>query len=453
MNFQDTALYHEVLAIAASGSKPVVLRFEAIIHANNVDIPVLWVETLDNKRNYHKNYHDDTRIVVAVTAGDHAYKIVPFKSTLELTLKITTLLENPSPVVNQEIPVRTVRYRATLYDNSSPVLESNSPVALDQKKMDDLDIKVFELQLQNPAIEQLRMATFSGTFRQVNGIDLIRYALTNAGKNVQVDDGWRIKGVTVAPNATDAVREHILVKQPTKLVELPDVVNRICGGLFPAGFNFYLQGNYWYLFAGYDVKAYDKSPRTLTVINIPANRMPSPERSYRTTATQLIVIATGEAKHIDNSEEEQLNKGNGVRFMDAAKIMEGFVSVEGNKATAVKANNICEFISESRETGLQNIVESETRISANYQIESARLARRNGSRIMITWENSDENLLYPGMPVKWMYVQNDIPEEIYGILLGAETFYTVSNRNQKEKRFTSTTVMTIFISRKIELTT
>lgn len=213
----------------------------------------------------------------------------------------------------------------------------------------------------------------------------------------------------------------------------------------------YLWGQHWYVFAPYDVKAYGQTKRTLTILNVQANRMSGMERTYRETPTQLFIAATGDTVHKDESEQEQLNFGNGVRFVDAGKVTEGFLSVDGNKATIDKSLNVNEVVVSPRKDGLNQIKESDKRITSAYLLEYGNLALRSGSFLQVVWEYSNAQLLYPGMPVKYMYSQNNVAEEVYGILLGVHTFHMPTTQNMQNRRFTSKSVLTLFVQRDVNL--
>ncbi len=451
MNLRDSALFREITEIGRSGAKPVFSRWECIIHANGKDVKPLFIIDIDVERNYIENFCDVTSIEVAIPQGLYNYDVVPYKSNLEITLRRIALSEDVNPTIDTNQAPLAHRYRATLYDNKSPLMESNSPIVQDKELGDRADYQNVKFQLLDPVVERLRMQTTGGVFRKTTGIDLVRALLGKYSKDAGVEKATRVLGVTLAPNANTEVREHIMVPHLTPLSQVPAHINQICGGVYSAGFGYYLQKQYWYLYAPYDVTAYTKSRKTLTVVNVPANRMAMPERSYRETPTQVIVAATGEVKHHDPSEQEQLNSGNAVRFIDANKIMEGFATIEDNKAIISRSANAAEIVGEKRETGLNYAPASEKRITANFLTELGRLARRSGSFIQLAWENAEPDLLYPGMPVKLMYLQNNTPVETLGILIGVQAHIATTNKSPTNRRYATNAAITLFVDRKIKI--
>lgn len=451
MNVQQTALQREITAVLSSGSKPVFCEWIVQIHANGKTHTPVTVMNVENMADYLGQYADEISVEVMMMEGMFNYDIVPYKSKLEVTLKRVPLTDSTILVRDDYQSAIGFRYTATLYDNNSKLLEGNTPSSNQREIGNRSTLIPVRLQLMQPVLERMRMQTCGGTFRKLKTIDLVVYLLTKYSTTTIKDTAASVKGVTVLGKPNPVVREHIVVPHLTPVVGAPTWIHEHAGGVFQTGFRFYLQKQHWYVFSPFDVKAYESSPKSLTIINVPANRMPNPERSYRTTPTQLIVLATGDTKHVDNSEQQHLNAGNGVRFIDASKVFGGFGTTGDNKLVVEKAKNVNEIVIDPRETGLNFIKQSASKITSNYMKEYSDLAARSGSYIQYTWENSNPDLLYPGMAVRIMYLGNDIPEEMFGVLLGAHSFSTSDTKGMVNKRFNSKTVLTVFINRNIQV--
>lgn len=447
MAIEGSIIYNEVNAINRDGAKPVIFTWLCTVHANGKDVKPLYTVEMELDRNYIDQYCDKRDIVLAFNAGDFNYDIIPYKTNLEMTVRKVLLDESSVPSINQNAAVQTNRYRATLYDNHSPSLEGNDPTAVSREAAERGGIVDVRFQLLDLVVEQLRMQTIGGIYRNITGVDLVKFLLTKYSQTTVTDKAVTVKGVTVIGKPSKLAKEHLAIPHSTKVVDAPDIVNKNCGGIYSAGFKAYLQNQMWYLFPPYDLKGFKDSNNTLTLINIPANRLPSTERTYRETATQLFVLLTGQVKHKDQSEQAQLNEGNGVRFLDANEVLDGFATVENNKLTVNAANNVNEFVMEQRANGINNVQQGITKITANPLLEHSRLAQRSGAYIQGVWENSNDNLIYPGMPVKYMYLQNNTAVTLYGVVVAIQTHSVAGNVNVNRRRFVSNTAITIFVER------
>lgn len=451
MNIQQSEIQREIAAVLADTAKSVTAKWDVVIHANGTDHVPIYVDLVETEHNFMSKWHSVQAIEVVLTLAQAEYHIVPNRSKLEVTLTKTIMMEGPMPTVNVAASKSSFRYSAKLYDNSSELLTGNNPALGTEEVAGRAAIKKLRIQLINPQLDHLLKQTVGGIFRQISGINLCRLLLVEYSRTDVMDTATYIKGAQLAPNYSEKVMEHIEIPHLTPVVDVPDIIHRNCGGIYPAGFKHYLWGQHWYLFSPYDVKAYDKSKRTLTVVNVPANRLKDVERTYRVTDTQVIVLATGDMTHNDQTEQNQLNIGNGVRFVNADLITEGFITVEDNRATVNKAQTVNEFIIAERPDKLNKISESRRRITSAAYLEYGELAERMGFVIQIVWEHSDHGLLYPGMPVKFMYTQNNVAEQLMGILIGCHTFHMPITSNIRATKLVAKTALTIFLQRDVAL--
>lgn len=450
-DIQDTVLFDEARVIIREGVKPIAFRWEAVIHANGKDISTMYVENRDLDRNYVVNRFDILHITVAMGPGDYNFDVYPYKDNVEVTLRKIPLNQT-SNTEKREDPIEAQRYRAILMTSGSALLENNTPVAADKTMSNNASIQSVQMQLVEPIVEKLRMVTVGGVYRKSIAANLIRAMLGYYSKKVSKDATLGVKGVDVAANYINAEVESFIIPHSTPLINFPAVIDEICGGVYNGGLGYYLQDQLWYLFPPYDITRYEKSTKSLTIVNLTKDRFPEPEQSYRTTKNQVIILSTAEVKHIDASQQALLNQGNGVRFVDASMVLEDFTTVENNKALVNRAKNISEFIFEKPKTGLNQIQESESRITTNYAMEYAKLAYRNGSFLQVTWENCNEKLLYPGMPVKVLYLENAKAKELYGVLVGVQSTAMAMTPGGAPKRHVNKAALTVFVSRKITVT-
>jgi hypothetical protein len=183
----------------------------------------------------------------------------------------------------------------------------------------------------------------------------------------------------------------------------------------------------------------------LTIINIPPRRLPGIERTYRKDGDNLVVITTGDTKFSDLSNLAQLNSGNGVRFADASKMVDDFVTVKGNKAVAQRGKTNTEVVTDTRPNGINYVTTALRQINANPYVEFSALAARQGSGISLVWENADRNLLYPGMPTKVMYLDGGAIKELEGVLLGVHEYTSLRDQGPTADRHVSIVTLSVFV--------
>lgn len=447
MAIQDTLLYNEAKLIQTGGSKPVFFRYEATLHANGKDVKTMYVDYVDIYRNFINKRFD--AMVIAVTMGEGTYQamVAPYKANVELTLRKIPLVEGETNVDTTK-PVYTTRYRATPLDGSSGALESNSILSDNPVAADTAGMKTVEFQLTDPVAERMRLFTFGGIFRRTKMADILRAVLGSVSQSASKDALNGIRGVDVAESVTDKVRNHVIIPHSTPFVNIPEWIHVHCGGIFSTGLGWFYQNGIWYVYPPYDTKRFTKAAKTLTVVNLQADRYPNPEKSYRVAGDNVVILSTSKVVHKDNTEATLMNKGNGVRFADASAVMGGGVSVEGNKATFNKAKNASEFTFDQRESGLNMVLESDAKITSNVNLEYSKLAARNGAMLQCTWENANIDELIPGMPAKILYYELNEPRELHGVLIGVDAQAVADTPGMAPKRYTTNAALTFFVERK-----
>ncbi len=448
MTIEATLIQDEINRIIEGPEKPVNFYWSAVIHANGKDFPMIAIESIDFDKNYNEEIADSIDVTGLISPGTYQVDILPYDANLEITLTKSVAGEsNEEEVVGATIQVE--RYIAKLKSDGPTQSMKGAVDGNITKETADLGgLKTVSFQLLNSTLEQLRMVMVGGIYRNVKPGDVLRAIIGSESKKVKTSAGIAIKGVDMVPANNEVIRDHVIIP-PTKLLGLPDFIQTKCGGVYSAGMGFYLQNGLWYIYPKLDVGRFSDKTKTLTIIVVPPNKYPGVTRTYRETANQVIIISTRGINHWDDSEEQQLNFGNGVRFTDGSKIMEGFGTAEGNKFTVARKDNNSEVILSNRQNGVDRAMISSTPIHSNPFVEYSKMARANCEHLQATWEHSNESLIYPGMPVRIVYVNDSEISENYGSVLAAHFFVMRAGTTVTTKRHVTSGAITMVMKKKV----
>lgn len=440
----DSLMKQEVDRIKSGQQYTLKYSIKCRLHAPNEDIDALFVMDFSLLRDYVNNFSDVLSITAIFGAGTVAHRIMPYSKELEATVTLRPLANVPEYVDSPNGTIKEYRYKAVLYDNSVSAIESNVVSDISRNQRDIEDISSVKIQLVNPLQEQLRAKTFGGAIRNSVPMYAIRALLTKYSKLESVETQNKVTGVEIAPGFNTELKEHIVIPHSTPVIRLPLVINDIVGGIYPTGFQYYLQRNIWHIFSPFNIKAFEKSENTLTVINITKDKLAQIEKTFRITPTQTIVLSTGEVKFVRLSDKAELNESSGTRFIDAKKIMNGFGTSGDNKLVVSRQKNINEFETvNSQKTSL--IKESKKRITTSYMSEYSNIAYRKGAMLQFVWENSIDDLIMPGMPLRFMYMDGAMPKQVYGIVIALESTYISDTKGSIQKKFSNNTVISAFV--------
>lgn len=450
MDILATPLRREIDEVRNGPQPPIAVKWEVVVHCGNEDIKPIYVDEINWSRNYTLGLSEEMQVSVMMGEGDFNYVVFPNKQNLEISLRRIPLAAVAEFLKNENTQINIVRAKAQLYDTHSGLVEGSKPGVNDRQTANRMNLIPVKFQVIDVLTDYLRKISIGGTFHEGTGADMIHALLGQFSSDSAVPAGGGFKGVDIAPNYNPKVFQNVIVPDHTPLLNIPAIIDIECGGIYSTGFWYHYQNGYWYVYPIYDTDRYNKTARTLNIINIPENRYPEPEKSYRISGDDLIVLATGQTMQIDTSEREQLTKGNATRFVNPEALFDEYMSVEGNKVTASRAKVLSEVTLDPRADNRNFTTLSETPITAKAFREYSKLAFRSGTVIQAVWENSDPELIYPGMPVKYTFLNgaNQI-EDMIGVVVGTQSRSYPNTTNIVDRKFLTKTAISIFVGRKI----
>lgn len=448
MELTTPAFTPEITRILNSLDTNVHFYWSAKVTTAEGTISPLQLISIDIDRDFVNNYADNVIVRLVFGQGTYAHRIAPFKNDLKITLTRIALGAKGAADLKVGSDVEET-FRATLIDVRQEKTSIQHSAMGDQFSGDMLGIRYVDFQLQDLCLEQVRIYSLGSSFRNAVPGDVLKGILTRASQDIKVDAVSAIKGVEMIEYSNKEVFDHVIIPHGTPLTKIPDYIQNEAGGIYSTGLGFYLFKGWWYVWPLYDLMRHDKTAESVTVMLLPPNFLNGSERTYRITAKQVIILATGEAIHVDTSEGQLYNEGNAIRYADPRKLISGFGEVENNKVVANRANNNSEYLGVDKKTGFVNAKLSDRRATRNSYRESSKLAIRNGSLMMLTWQNSNPDLIKPNVPINVMYVDNGLPVSLKATLMGVQTQVRGLNPGVTNNQYQTITVLKLFVEREL----
>jgi len=448
MEIKESSLYQDVLEVVQSGVKPVHYSWQATIHAGETDVAVLKVSSRDTLMEFDTKYAEEMMLTVELGLGTYAFQVYPNQDKLDITLTRYPIGETGDAVDDSQV-VQSERYTAILVDKGDIKFERNGPNTPSEEALNLTKLVTLEFQMINKTLEQLRLKTVGLNLRNVLIEDAVKAVMTSFSQDIKVDEDQRPKGVSMVKASNGNKIPHVVI--PHTGIRLPQVPAYLQEhyGIYSAGLGYFYHGGYWHLYPRFNVERYRDTQNTTTIINVPRNRFMGTERTYKKDGSHLTILATSEVMLEDRSTSLQLNAGNGVRFADAKRYMEDFVTVEDNKMVASRARNNSEFMSVERENGMNNVRFSSKPITSNAYVEYSKLAERNGAYFSMRWEHSDQSLIVPGMVVKILYLDGEEIKTLFGSLVKVHHYDQMAGAGYTNTRYYSHSVLVFFVERSL----
>lgn len=434
----------EVAEISQRGKSSSAFYAEAHVTSSSGSFKALNVTGLNRYRDYIADYTQNLIVTMNATLAQYEKLIHSDTSAITLTLTLYEIGFQTAFSLGALANPKQFTYKAKLLEIDSSQISQNNPMS-NNANIGDMTFREFSVQLLEPCFESVSIRTVGGVFRKVNGINLIKTLLTNFSTDDEVDAITSVRGVDVVEGFNEKETEQIIIPHMTPLTKAISIINENCGGVYPTGFSYFLQNNLWFIFPPYDITRFNKTNRTITIVNLPKDRLPGIEKTYFNSSTKLIVLSTRDSKVIDNREAKTFNEGSSLRFVDASKLFDSFGTVEDNKFKVNASQNVNEMTLGTRADNMNVLRASGTRITSNKNAELSKLAMSKGFYIQLIWENSDDSLLHPGMPAKVLFLKDNQPASATGVLIESETHWVPMEKSFKHVKLQSTTAMTFFI--------
>lgn len=446
MEIEQTSLYNEIKTITRSKLNSVFFNYTAQIHANDITEQILKVLSINVFRNYEKNIGDEVILEAMIPLGLYSKIIYPNRNILEITLTRNPLSEVTNVVlVNNK--VETERYKAVLILNGLVSTEGTEKGKMSRESLDLQNIVNIKFQLFNKSLETLRLITIGGIFRKINAESVIRAVLTNESLRIKINGKNAIDSVDIIKTNNEEIKEHIVIPQGTKLISIPTFIQEKCGGVYSSGIGTYLQHKTWYVYPLYDTTKLNKALRTLTIIKVPMHRYSGIERTYREEDGSVFILATSESIFTDDASTAFMDDGNGVRLADANKFMGNEAIVGNNKAFMNRGTLNSEYIIKQKDDNFNNVQLSKTDITSNPYNDYSALTSKDGGLFQLLWENSNPGLLFPGMKVKILYLDDRDIIELHGVLLATQGYTQLAGVGLTINRHITTTQLSVIVNK------
>lgn len=159
----------------------------------------------------------------------------------------------------------------------------------------------------------------------------------------------------------------------------------------------------------------------------------------------MIILATGSTRSVDSSNARQVGEGNGFRLTDAKAIFDSFGKTIDNVTTLSRGKNVTEVLFEEAKNGLNHVVQAADKISSNLMSALSKISSRKGQPVQVKWENSRGSLIYPGMPVRYLYEAGGQTKELLGVVTMTQDYIHLKGTGSTTRRYASNTSLTLFL--------
>lgn len=418
---EQTPIWQDIKTTILSGPKSVNFDYALQIHTSKGDFTALKIIEIQQNNDYVSDTFGSIHIQFMVSTDDYVFKLYPFRDFLEVTIK--KIPQKQDNAVDDEAPVDTIRYRGVLDIKKNPRITGDRITDMDYDTLVSSPPVTVTLELQDRNQEVLRVAMIDGdiypgaTMKQI-----ISGVMTGESNKYLVDGSPAIQQFNlVDPDNSEDV-PHCYIPS-LKLSLVPTYLQEKSMGVYSTGLGTHYQRYNglpsWFIYPLYDTTRFDDDVDRMVIFTVPEDRLTGIDRTYRKEGKILYIAATGGRDYLDDSQLNDLNYGVGVRIPNAGGIFNGGADMTPNGPITDRARLNTEIATRARPDGVYYapVVDASNNPFKHY----SQLAARQVSQLNIVWENSYPELVYPGMPCKYVFMDKGEYKELKGVILGKYT--------------------------------
>lgn len=445
-DIESTPLWADVESVIYDGPRVVKFDYAALVHTQDNDFNIFKILHIEETSDYQSDIGPSMKILFQIGLGDYVYKLYPFRDNLEITIKKIPQGERGGTI--QDADIETRRYKANLIVGKNPQITGERLANQSYTDLNTSHIQEVYMELLDRNFETVRTKTFpGGSIRNKKAKDTIFSLLMGVSKLVLVDGKPPVDGIDLVEPDNNEPIPNLFLETGMRAAYIPTYLQNEVLGVYSTGlgtfFQRYKEKYYWYVYPLYKPSRFDEDVDRLVIYAVPEERMPGVDRTFRTEGKVTYIVLTGSKTYVDNGKISDLNAGVGFRMPDANAMMKKpiLVTEEGPKGDRARLNT--EVAGRERKDG--NIFAPVLAPSANPFKQYSEVARRQLARVDLVWENSNSELIYPGMPCKYVFMDKDEYKERRGVVIGRKAVHQIVGKPLLSNSYRTSTQLAIML--------
>lgn len=205
------------------------------------------------------------------------------------------------------------------------------------------------------------------------------------------------------PLDNDEVYPQVSIRQGLRLKDLVDYLQQNYG-VYCTGAGMFFRNKVWYVYTPYRTEGYEQAAHVLDIIRVPQDIIPALEHTYYRNETTTTVISTGPAGFKDYTNVDQQIEGTGKQLISSEAVAGEAGSYYNNgRNVLTREDTLTEYrLAERRDNNDKVLVNPKPTNNVCHQMSQS--VTTNGVTLTLSWDNANPDVLIPGMPVRYYYL-------------------------------------------------
>lgn len=442
LQYDRTPLAKSVDRIIHSHLKNDVSDIKVVVHTEKDDLEGLKVIAFDRQRNYLEDLGEHISITVYVGLGEYIHRVQDHYMNLEASVYLYPL-NYFGQTKRHSSRFLLARYKANLDFTKNPDHRNSELKRLDEFDLNSKDMVQMTLTLMDRSLEALIPEEVSGVFQNQTNSKLLLSVLGSRSALYKVEGKAVIDAINISPVPEEKPFLQCLVPAGTRLLDLPTLLHKRNGGLYPGGVGTFIQPyngkKVIFVYPLYRQVDTGKLPKLL-LYRLPSDRYPTVDNTYLLEGNLLSAVVS-ERHRPSNDDARSID---GFRAVDAGSLTAKPVEITEDGPVANAQTLVNDVVHRERKDGVYISSYVKGLVTENLMVASEQVLSKSVKRFDLVWENSRFDLLYPGMPVEYRYLNTEKEMvTVTGVLLFAHGIMSQGEKGMGSNKYHQSTFISI----------
>ena len=431
LQIEDSVLGPEIRKILSNKTSGIqALTNNIMIHTKDLDIPVKLIESVETHSDFNTNVGDYIVTTVLMAMGDYVKDVYPNRDNLEITI---------TKKINGILIKR--RYKFVILNNLGGMTASRYTNST-REELNKLEQARVEGQCVDRLVEALRLQQASGVYKNTDVDTVLHSCILSTLDNIKINNTTITLNLSITTPDNNVIFEHIRIPTGTNILDLPSYLQAIDYGIYNGDIGTYVrktsctgtnQSNCgdmiydMYIYPLYNNTYYDKVTKKLVIYSTNSVKFEMVESSYLLDGDIVKILAGGSTKTLDNAENNMIDNGVGYTQTDPNLILERSSTVDST-GLSVNTNKVNETTAAKNRSDGGNGT-THISVAANMYPYRSDTLKTTMMLVQIHWNYSNPDLLYPGMPCIYIYMDNT--NGIIKLKGTVQSIFTMENQGTK----------------------
>jgi hypothetical protein len=450
LSIRHTPLWKDINNIINNTDSLYFYKWTARIHNTKFNLDVIKIVNFDLIRDYQNNIGDHAHIEFLLGRGDFIKYFFPFKENCYVTITQT-----PRTFTNKAFPggpVIKTKYKLVYLEKDNEALSSiEKDERFDQQALNMTGTVHVKCQCLDLSLEALRILYTGGTFSNTTYEKIMYHTVGSNSMQVKVNGQPAIGAIDITAPDNSVIQPMTVIPDGTPIINIPTYLQEKRKGVYNAGIGMYLQrynqNNTWFIYPLYNTTIYAKKKNKAILYVVPPQHFPDAEKTFKIEHSTIKIVCIGEKHYVSDGHSKIMDKGNAFRMSSASAYLLKPVVLHKAGPIGARSRLNYEVGNAAMANGLNYGPVPEDEISDNPFVQYSAINRTYTDFITVMWVNSDPDLLYPGMPAKFIYLSGNTLKTITGIIIHTQTMVQMMNVGTLSGVYRSSTYITLIVNK------